>query len=227
MYIQHCVTVHTKLIQHIPEFAYTASPSQPLVNHKKSESVLVDNVLLDTRRVPHKLEQPGKRTNDGDEFNRQYMKKRADLRKDLIDSDLARKHAAIDIQKSLSSRNIKRKIPSDKNDPLVQIKLKEERKSLGSKLQNRMKMAQESRDSGKQRKLLVDKVVGPFGKQPTSSPLEKKPQSIAVLGDFDMESYLGAQKMVKGDAMKSFQFNQIVSDATRPDRYLKDYRNSK
>ncbi len=77
------------------------------MNHKKSESVLVDNVLLDTRRVPHKLEQPGKRTNDGDEFNRQYMKKRADLRKDLIDSDLARKHAAIDIQKSLSSRNIK------------------------------------------------------------------------------------------------------------------------
>ena len=178
-------------IQHIPELAYcltltATSESQGWVSASRQCSPAY------AYRAPHKLEQPGKRTNDGDEFNRQYMKKRADLWKDLIDSDLARKHAAIDIQKSLSSRNIKWKIPSDKNDPLVQIRLKEERKSLGPKLQNRMKMAQESRDSGKQRKLLVDKVVGPFGKQPTSSPLEKKPQSIAVLGDFDMESYLGA-----------------------------------
>ena len=205
------------------------SPSQPPVYHKSESVVVVDKSPLDTGRVAHKLEQPGKRTNEAsnndDEFNREYMKKRADLRINLIDSNIARKHVALGIQKSLSSRNIQRKIPSNKNDPLVQIKLKEERKSLGK---NHQKMAQELRDSGKQRKLLVDKVVGPFGKQATSSQLEKMPRSkITALGDFDMESYLGAQKMVKGDAMSNFQFNQIVSDATPPDRYLKDYRNSK
>lgn len=48
---------------------------------------------------------------------------------------------------------------------------------------------------------------------------------ISVLGSFDAESYLSAQRMVGGDKMARFQFNQIASDATPPDRYLKDYRN--
>lgn len=50
---------------------------------------------------------------------------------------------------------------------------------------------------------------------------------ISVLGSFDLEAYLGPQRMVEGggDKMKNFQYNQVVSDATRPDRYLKDYRN--
>lgn len=51
--------------------------------------------------------------------------------------------------------------------------------------------------------------------------------AISVLGSFDVQSYLGAQRMVEGegDKMKKFQFNQVASDATPPDRYLKDYRN--
>lgn len=51
---------------------------------------------------------------------------------------------------------------------------------------------------------------------------------ISVLGSFDVESYLEAQRMKagEGDKMKKFQFNQVISDATPPDRYLRDYRNS-
>lgn len=49
---------------------------------------------------------------------------------------------------------------------------------------------------------------------------------IAALGDFDMEAYLSAQRMKEGegDPMRNFQFNQVVSDSTPPDRYLKDFR---
>lgn len=49
---------------------------------------------------------------------------------------------------------------------------------------------------------------------------------IAALGEFDMEAYLSAQRMKEGggDPMKNFQFNQVTSDATPPDRYLKDVR---
>lgn len=55
-----------------------------------------------------------------------------------------------------------------------------------------------------------------------------EPGRIAVLGSLDVEAYLGPQRMVEGDGgdkMKNFQYNQVVSDATRPDRYLRDYRN--
>ena len=50
---------------------------------------------------------------------------------------------------------------------------------------------------------------------------------IPALGEFDMESYLGAQRMREGegDPMKNFQFNQVASDSTPPDRTLKDVRN--
>lgn len=50
---------------------------------------------------------------------------------------------------------------------------------------------------------------------------------IPALGEFDMESYLGAQRMRvgEGDPMKNFQFNQVASDSTPPDRVLKDVRN--
>lgn len=52
------------------------------------------------------------------------------------------------------------------------------------------------------------------------------PSRIAALGDFDMEAYLSAQRMKEGegDPMKNFQFNQVASDSTPPDRYLKDFR---
>ena len=50
----------------------------------------------------------------------------------------------------------------------------------------------------------------------------------AVLGGFDTEGYLAPQRMLKGhgDPMRAFQFNQVASDATPPDRLLKDYRDS-
>ena len=50
---------------------------------------------------------------------------------------------------------------------------------------------------------------------------------IPVLGEFDMEAYLSAQRMKEGegDPMKNFKFNQVASDSTPPDRYLKDVRN--
>ena len=48
-----------------------------------------------------------------------------------------------------------------------------------------------------------------------------------LLGAFDVEAYLSPQRMLKGqgDPMKAFQFNQVVSDATPPDRWLRDVRN--
>ena len=51
---------------------------------------------------------------------------------------------------------------------------------------------------------------------------------ISVLGTFDVESYLSAQRMVEGegDAMKNFQFNQVASDATPPNRHLRDFRHN-
>lgn len=57
----------------------------------------------------------------------------------------------------------------------------------------------------------------------------KQRSTFLELGAFDAESYLLAQKMEKdeGDPMKRFQFNQVVSDATPPDRYLVDVRNSR
>lgn len=47
------------------------------------------------------------------------------------------------------------------------------------------------------------------------------------LGTFDQEAYLGAQRMKEGegDKMRRFQFNQVMSDATPPNRFLRDYRN--
>ena len=49
---------------------------------------------------------------------------------------------------------------------------------------------------------------------------------IPALGSFDMDSYLEVQRMKagEGDPMKNFQFNQVASDSTPPDRYLKDVR---
>lgn len=57
----------------------------------------------------------------------------------------------------------------------------------------------------------------------TSAPFRTR---IAALGDFDMEAYLSAQRMKEGegDPMKNFQFNQVASDSTPPDRYIKDFR---
>lgn len=48
-----------------------------------------------------------------------------------------------------------------------------------------------------------------------------------LLGAFDVEAYLSPQRMLKGqgDPMRAFQFNQVVSDATPPDRWLRDVRN--
>ena len=50
-----------------------------------------------------------------------------------------------------------------------------------------------------------------------------------ILGDFDMERYLSPQRMLKGqgDPMRAFQFNQVASDATPPDRPLRDYRDQR
>ena len=46
------------------------------------------------------------------------------------------------------------------------------------------------------------------------------------LGSLDVEAYLGPQRMLQGqgDPMKKFQFNQVASDSTPPDRHLKDVR---
>ncbi len=46
------------------------------------------------------------------------------------------------------------------------------------------------------------------------------------LGGFDVEGYLSGQRLEegKGDPMKRFQFNQVASDATPPDRFLVDVR---
>lgn len=63
--------------------------------------------------------------------------------------------------------------------------------------------------------------------KPFHLDVEKAPgHSLDFLGSFDMENYLSAQRMLEGqgDAMKHFQFNQVASDATPPDRELHDVR---
>jgi len=51
----------------------------------------------------------------------------------------------------------------------------------------------------------------------------------AVLGGFDTEGYLAPQRMLKGqgDPMRAFQFNQVASDGTHPDRQLTDFRDAR
>lgn len=183
-------------------------------------------------RDQRKLNEP-----QDNDFERQYLKKREDLRKNLVDSDMARRRAALESQNALSSRNMRRKIPSDSHDPLVQLKLKNDKKL--SDLNDRLsKVRGQANDSGKQRKLLVDELHGQSKKHSLPSLLDNhvkqvqeagKEESahsrIEALGPFDMEAYLSAQRMTQGDAMKRFQFNQIASDTTPPDRYLKDFRN--
>ena len=65
------------------------------------------------------------------------------------------------------------------------------------------------------------------GQQVQDIPARAAASRIAALGEFDMDSYLEAQRMRKGegDPMKNFQFNQVASDSTPPDRVLKDVRN--
>ena len=134
------------------------------------------------------------------------------------------------------SKNIQSKISSDDHDPLMQLDLRAKKKLAD--FENRVRIAGGlPKDSGKQRKLLVDKLPNQSVKRDPPSLFngnvrqgsEKKVSGhsrIQALGDFDMEGYLSAQRITEGEAMKKFQFNQIASDATPPDRYLKDYRNS-
>ena len=71
-----------------------------------------------------------------------------------------------------------------------------------------------------------DKQVGDrFRGNPRDVP-KMATANIPALGEFDMEAYLSAQRMKEGDGdpMKNFQFNQVASDSTPPDRYLKDMR---
>ena len=55
-----------------------------------------------------------------------------------------------------------------------------------------------------------------------------KRSTYSFLGSFNMVAYLSAQQMEagEGDPMKKFQFNQVASDATPPDRHLIDVRHS-
>ena len=98
------------------------------------------------------------------------------------------------------------------------------------KLGRKMEDAQVDSRNGNGRS---DDVMEPGRREPQVPAIgggrgENRLSQIAVLGGFDAESYLNGQKMVQGDggdSMKKFQFNQVASDATPPDRFLKDYRN--
>lgn len=75
--------------------------------------------------------------------------------------------------------------------------------------------------------LLKSETVITKGPYPIS---QKKPNTHSPhLGEFDVEAYLSPQHMLKGqgDPMKAFQFNQVASDATPPNRWLQDVRNPK
>lgn len=63
--------------------------------------------------------------------------------------------------------------------------------------------------------------------QPLQLDVEKAlDHSLELLGSFDVESYLSAQRMLEGqgDPMTHFRFNQVASDATPPNRELPDVR---
>jgi len=200
-----------------------------------------------------------KRSSDTKKLSRkeffEQRKKKEDLRKSLVDSENVKRESAVDAQKHLSSHNAQRPQPEDKNDPLQQLKMKEER--FISKLSEN-----EAEEFGRQRKLLVDEfkqlpmekfdkhnLVKKMNKELALDAIDKHLLSekipanlfaeaarittpeprLSILGGFDMESYLSEQRMTSNaghNAMKKFQFNQIASDATPPDRYLRDYRNN-
>ena len=60
------------------------------------------------------------------------------------------------------------------------------------------------------------------GREETDDSMNHLPN----LDSFDVEAYLAPQRLLKGqgDSMKRFQFNQVASDATPPDRSLRDVR---
>lgn len=156
--------------------------------------------------------------------------RRDQLRRNMADPSYLNKMAAIDRQNSLVKRKViskSREMDSmiDKRDPF----------------QNQMsnKAAVGGEPGGKR---IPGLLGGPGGGRRNSNPLnndgsralnsqKNRHQSADVegshLGAFDQEAYLSAQRMLEGDGdkMRRFQFNQVVSDATPPNRFLRDYRN--
>lgn len=206
------------------------------------------NRELDKHNMANSLERnanpvgqfPGGVSSKIDDFDKDYVKKRQQLRSHMVDSEKAKMNSAINAQNSLRGRNGERQIfPGNKNDPYIQMRekmvssLSERDPSFKSRLAKAREKAKKNPRRymyNNERKLLVE---GRAGEVAVDVPLNKFNDNkqtlsrIPSLGLFDMESYLSIQRMAKGegDPMKRFQFNQVASDATPPDRYLKDYRN--
>ena len=196
-------------------------------NKELDELIMANNLDLKRARQFPKI----------DDFDIDYVKKRQQLRSHIVDSEKAKMNAAIDAQNALSGKNKERKIvPGNKNDPFIQLreKLMEHDPSFKSRLAKSREAVKKNPKRymyHNERKLLVEKHAGEAADDVKPNKFSEHKQQtlsrIAGLGLFDIESYLSFQRMVigEGDPMKRFQFNQVASDATPPDRYLKDYRN--
>lgn len=143
-------------------------------------------------------------------------------------------------QKLLLKENLSQKSRDRIKDMLAaesnQRKLLNEENDLDKKGRlHEMNSVQLDKLNGPGMKLMRERFGKILGRKPEEDWREKLQElpkgggssRIAALGDFDMEAYLSAQRMKEGDGdpMKNFQFNQVASDSTPPDRPLKDFRN--
>ena len=123
-----------------------------------------------------------------------------------------------------------RKLLEEDGKNMYKKKLSERQKTLdsfhapGMDYNNRGKLLEKNSDKNPD---LLSNVMQPLlQRKSVLEARERQQETLEVLGPLDVEGYLSAQRMLEGqgNSMKNFQFSQVKSDATPPNRYLKDYR---
>ena len=184
------------------------------------------------------------RKEDSEEYSRwqHRLSMRRQVNRNLANPENFREEAAIDMQNSLVNMKNKRLRESllKSNDPFNQLSNVVKRtKSKRKEWLNRNVAS----DGRAQKKDKLYKTAAVEGKEKLKQQRGEQfsvgfdkndmPQVSSsyrhFLGKFDVEEYLSSQRMLmgQGDPMSAFQFNQVASDATAPDRKLMDYRNPK
>ncbi len=166
----------------------------------------------------------------------------------MSDHKSARNDVLNKMQNSLVKRKSRRRGPHAVKDPLDQLAIGADqvKKQLGVGLNEEwsfnVRGAKQGRvpdDKSEAHRaikedgdiLLNNELHGRFEQSnmaPGGSHFGQSPSALRrVLGSFNAEHYLAAQRMLEGqgDPIRAFQFNQVASDATPPDRPLRDYRN--
>lgn len=187
-----------------------------------------------------------KKEKDDEQYARwqQRVNMKLQANRGMANLETLRKEAVIEMQNSLAKlkNNGIRKGPHNANDPLNQFSnevdsqesKQKKQPPWFSRLDGLDTRAQSKAAEGVESKRKLDDRQQHEDKHyPVGFDKNKLPQHSSsyhhLLGGLDVMGYLSAQRMLQGqgDPMHAFQFNQVASDATAPDRKLKDYRNSK